>query len=734
MKPFNYIFFLLTTLLFACSQNETIVLVENQKSNYQIVIKEDAGELEKKAAHQLQEYIKKSTQAVLPIATMANAAKNSIIIETDSSDINNSGYIQFKTKEGNVYINGSDPKHTLYAVYEFIEQYLSCRFYAPGVEIIPEKTIIEIPHELNHTYSPPINTRTVHSNLFYENHDFADKHKVTYKAFPNYVEKARVHTFHRFVPAEIYFNKHPEYYALSNGERRSTQLCLSNPEVFEIIKQKVSEYFIEQPEAKVISVSQDDNTQYCRCDKCAAIDKEEGSPSGSMIRFVNKIAKNFPEKTISTLAYQYTRKACKTIPDDNVLITLCSIECDRSAPIEEKCKDFAEDLKAWKLLTSNIRIWDYTTQFTNFLAPFPNLHTLQPNIRFFVDNNATWVFEQHSRNPSELFELRSYLMAKLLWKPHSNTDSLITDFTDGYYEEAGSKIKEYIDLIHKELKKDKDFFLFLYGGPSQAFNSFLSAENLMKYNAIFDDAEKLIVDKPEVLKRIKTARLSTRYATMEACRANLSQKYSLKNQSFVKNEYEEFKSTCRNVGIEWMNETSFSVKEYLELYKINLERANRTNLAAKKPVNLLTKPKKYAREDPLTLTDGALGGGSFYANWLGFEGNDMVAVVDLSEITEINSISTTFLQVINHIVFLPIEVSYSYSENGKNYTKLGTVKNPKPLKKNSKVNDTYDFTFKTNKQKTRYIKIEAKNMKKAPEWHHGSGLPSWIFADEIIIN
>ena len=29
---------------------------------------------------------------------------------------------------------------------------------------------------------------------------------------------------------------------------------------------------------------------------------------------------------------------------------------------------------------------------------------------------------------------------------------------------------------------------------------------------------------------------------------------------------------------------------------------------------------------------------------------------------------------------------------------------------------------------------KAINLKKAPYWHHAAGLPSWIFADEIIIN
>jgi hypothetical protein len=63
-------------------------------------------------------------------------------------------------------------------------------------------------------------------------------------------------------------------------------------------------------------------------------------------------------------------------------------------------------------------------------------------------------------------------------------------------------------------------------------------------------------------------------------------------------------------------------------------------------------------ENPQALTDGALGGSNFYANWLGFEGNNLEAVIDLEQETEIDTISTAFLQVTNHIVFFPESVTY----------------------------------------------------------------------------
>ena len=240
------------------------------------------------------------------------------------------------------------------------------------------------------------------------------------------------------MPYDVFYEKNPEYYALRNGKRLPTQLCLTNNAVLEIIKDSVRSFFKNSPISDVISVSQDDNTQYCQCENCSKIDNKEGSPAGSLIHFVNDIAKDFPDKTISTLAYQYTRKPPKTKPLENVLITLCSIECDRSIPIDEGCKDFSSDLKGWSSLTDNIRIWDYTTQFTNFLAPFPNWGTIKPNINLFVQNNAKWIFEQHSRNDSELFDNLNYENVSLI------AEKLMSLFLDQNYD--------HIELIYNSFK------------------------------------------------------------------------------------------------------------------------------------------------------------------------------------------------------------------------------------------------------------------------------------------
>jgi len=723
------LFFIISFLIFSCSENKVSIDIPTL-SKYNII--SDYSDV----ADTLNVYLNKAVGISLEIS---DKQKKRSIILVEKTDLNKD-FISIDYKDSLITISANNKRNLYYATYDFIEKFLNVNWLSNDFTYYEDLKSINFPKNYSYYFEPPVLTRTVHSKLFYKDSVFADKLKVTNEAFPRYVPSARVHTFHRFLPYEVFYDKNPEYYALRNGKRLPTQLCLTNTDVLKIVKDSVNSFFNKFPNSDVISVSQDDNTQYCQCDKCSKIDNQEGSPAGTMIHFVNAVAESFPNKTISTLAYQYTRKPPKVKPIENVLITLCSIECNRSVPIELGCKDFSSDLKGWSQLTDNIRIWDYTTQFTNFLAPFPNWGTIKPNINLFVDNNAKWIFEQHSNNDSELFELRSYIMAKLLWNPNLDFQTLLNEFNNKYYGNGGKYISEYVNSIQNQID-NTSFFLFLYGDPSQGFDSFLSPENLLNYDILFNKALSSVELDSEYYKRILRSKISIDYAVLESYRKNFSDLYQLtKTENDIKSinpklimRLNAFSKTCNDNDITLMNEMGFTVSDYIVNYRNALKTAIKENLASFKDVTLLTVPKKYANEDPKVLTDGALGGNSFYSNWLGFEGNNLNAVVDLGELKEIKSLSMNFLQVTNHIVFFPVQVEFFYSDDNLKWKSLGKVSNKSDLSPKSKVNDIQTFSINAGELKARYIKVIADNMSKAPIWHHGADLPSWIFADELII-
>ena len=97
-------------------------------------------------------------------------------------------------------------------------------------------------------------------------------------------------------------------------------------------------------DTKLISVSQTDGEKFCDCENCRAVEAEEGSPAGALLRFVNAVASDIAEDyhdvVIDTLAYLDTHKAPKiTKLLSNVCIRLCSILNCVVHPIEERCCD-----------------------------------------------------------------------------------------------------------------------------------------------------------------------------------------------------------------------------------------------------------------------------------------------------------------------------------------------------------------------------------------------------------
>ena len=145
-----------------------------------------------------------------------------------------------------------------------------------------------------------------------------------------------VHTFSQIeglLPAEKYFQQHPDWYCLYQGKRQDKvgQLCLTNEPMRRELVRNVLERLRKNPGATMISVSQNDNGRGCQCDRCRELEEREGSPSGPVIRFVNAVAeeieKEFPNVLVETLAYQYTRKPPAIArPRHNVIVRLCTID------------------------------------------------------------------------------------------------------------------------------------------------------------------------------------------------------------------------------------------------------------------------------------------------------------------------------------------------------------------------------------------------------------------------
>ena len=154
-------------------------------------------------------------------------------------------------------------------------------------------------------------------------------------------------------------------------------------------------------------------------------------------------------------------------------------------------------------------------QFRNLMSPFPNLHVLQPNLQFFVEHGITAVFEQGlAEMYGEFAELRAYLLAKLMWDPYADADSIRADFMTGFYGPAAPYLEQYIDTMHFARAAAEER-LSCFGYPYPSENGYLSAPMMAEYRNLFDEAEESTRANPKYLQRTQTARLPLQYARLE---------------------------------------------------------------------------------------------------------------------------------------------------------------------------------------------------------------------------
>jgi arylsulfatase A len=134
-----------------------------------------------------------------------------------------------------------------------------------------------------------------------------------------------------------------------------------------------------------------------------------------------------------------------------------------------------------------------------------------------------------------------------------------------------------------------------------------------------------------------------------------------------------------------------------------------------------------------TLTDGFIEGADRFRTLMGFEGNNLEAMIDLEKEETINEIKIGFLQNQPSWIFFPKKVDFLISQNGKDFKKIATQAIDSNLV--DKMSGVFYFSTKEKmERKARYLKVIAYSQGECPEDHDGAGKDCWIFADEIIVN
>jgi len=511
--------------LWAAARCSAMILAENGQAKADIVVGSGASEPVRHAAQELAHFLEQISGGRFPIADKPTYGRTAILLQAPLAEKPSDEEIVIKTTNDGLILTGGEPRGTLYAVYTFLEDYLGCRWWSSTESTIPKRPTIEI-GRIDYRYAPILEYREPY---WYDAHDgdWAVRNKcngnavrVDAKRGGKHKYEGFVHTFYPLIPPQKYFAAHPEWFSEIDGKRTTerTQLCLTNEEMRRELVKNLRTRLRAHPDATIASVSQNDWHGNCQCAKCAAIEEEEGSPAGLMLRFVNAVAEDieeeFPHVAISTLAYQYTRKPPLHVkPCDNVIVRLCSIEASFAVPLsDERNRPFRDDIVGWSKICDRLYVWDYVTNFRHHIMPHPNLRVLGPNVKFFANHSVKGLFEQgaYTTNGAEMAELRAWVLAKLLWNPNLDGVALIDEFIEGYYGPAAPHIKAYLDVTHDAVEQSGDWL----GCFEKYTAKYLSFDTLSRGWVHLTKAEAAVRDNPELRFRVRVALLPVMYTFM----------------------------------------------------------------------------------------------------------------------------------------------------------------------------------------------------------------------------
>jgi hypothetical protein len=439
---------------------------------------------EQKAATELSRYLRRIYGISLPVKTgntITEATTNVILIgekavlgagaisREELDRVKWDGYV-VKAQDGRIALSGPRGLATLFAVAGFLE-HLGARFYG-AAERIPSLKGEKIEEFVLYD-KPTFEFRRINVQWQLKS-SYGDMGDPRQGANPELFTKEKGsdlwidHTAGYLVPKLLYYDEHPEYYAmLKNGQRipkseftdHRTPLCLSNPDVTRISIERMIVWVEKQPERRFFPITYGDTSVWCHCPACKKLDAKQGEFADRNLYWVNGVArevgKEYPDKVFLTLAYFQTRKPPNRLkPESNVTVlyapfwglsTMCRVHpyysCNRSFPA-------AQDMEGWlKWAPENLGVYDYS------IGGQLKMHAYEKKLKFWAKRGHRAFFELG--NPKKFRNLENFVKSKLTWDASLDPEKLEDEFCDAYYGPAGKHVAAFIRLLYLEKGGDR---------------------------------------------------------------------------------------------------------------------------------------------------------------------------------------------------------------------------------------------------------------------------------------
>ncbi len=593
-------------------------------------------------------------------------------------------------KGNNVFITSRQGLGILYGISTFFECYAQSSYIDNNEKMAIHQEIIKIPANTITAHEPAFNYRQAY---FPQSLDY------------NYTIWNKIHLIDEYwavwghhldklVNTEgLTTEQINSIYAIQNSTITKDQYCFSSDILYSTLVKGIKLKMEQNPDLIYYSISPNDNSISCNCDRCNSINQHSTSSTNSLALLINKLATQFPNLVFTSHAYLSTLQPPTNIQyKPNVIILLSTIDFPKGQPLSDskQASKFTELSINWQKACKNLYVWDYTIQYTNYYDFFPNLKALQKDLQFFKKLGIKGVLEQGSEDQYCLFgEWKSYAISKLLWNPTLNLDSLQYAFFEHAYPSQVDFITDFLTSLESSLRKTGKT-LNLYGTIQQSLAAYMNNEQFDLF--FYDLLEKypqakgneqmrfqrvitaLIYDKLEIMRSEGLGNFG--FATLVGDSININPEIPK-----LLHQLSEFSSTS---NVSQLNEVGDSISTYIHYWNTYIVSKSLKSKIINKPIHIITPSNgEYIGNAKQALNDGCIGFADYEVNWLVFNENSVEIEIPVSSYSTSTQISLSFLNDKRHSIFYPSNIEL-FSVAGGVKTKIDE-KTISPSKENKSI-------------------------------------------------
>jgi len=499
-----FLLFLAVTVLSAAPVQAFVLAKDGMPSCF-IVIRNNAPKAERYAAEEMARYLKEMTGAGLPIReTDYNGIPSNghaVLIgqgdwlalprfSSSAEDLDIQGpqsYVIKTYADGEpdiLLIAGATPRATVYAVIELLSR-LGVRWYTPEVTRAPHSATVD-PGELDIADFPCFPFRGV-SGVILAGSSAEWAARLRLNAGYGFMEQdldCKPEYISLDIPlGEILSGGDPAarsgLFPLIDGERTGGYdlCCFTNPQTYTVVADSITARVSGNPLITRVVLITDQAGFFCQCDACTQAVRKEGSRPDLLlswlIRVSDHVARSCPNVTVELLL----PRSCSGAPTRQYSLKHAAVRISDEAfardrpfedSIDEQVMRYVHDLQGWSKKIETISIVHPAGHQDYPPLPFPDLTRTFRNILMYRDDFVQGLFftvPSPPGLPAADAEMRSWVIAQLLWNSDQDGSTLVREWIKGVYGMSWGPMLDYWRHIGK-LTVSSDSLLTVHADPA----------------------------------------------------------------------------------------------------------------------------------------------------------------------------------------------------------------------------------------------------------------------------